>query len=395
MDNGRIAGTPSLLRSLNDRTTAGLLFDHGTLSKAELGAASGLSKPTAAQSLQRLTDLGLVTTGGSRTGGPGPAAQLFELDPTTGYAIAVDVANEIVRASIHGRDGSVLGNLTSIPGGRMAGEVLVEIFTTLTAEVPISPQTTYSMAVGVSGAYDEVADLVRHGDHLSELVGGLEQPGLRERISAAVPARVTIENDVKLVALAESSTGAAAEAATSVLFWAEAGVGAAAVLGGHIHRGATGSAGELAYLPVAGGPHTSPREPRGGFQVVAGGAALTELGRACGLAGDPAGMIAAAAAAPGTHGEEFLTELARRYATGISALIAVLDPEVVVLSGSYAAAGGQVLADRVAGAVADQAMRPVPVVLGALTDRPVLTGAAHLARSKLRQEVLERIGPVA
>src|SRR5699024_2833428 len=94
-------------------------------------------------------------------------------------------------------------------------------------------------------------DVVRHSGHLSPRIRGLDQPGVVRRVQEAVPARVSVENDVKLVALAESALGAAIEADSSVMLWAQGGVGSATVIEGRVHRGTTGSAGELDFLPVA------------------------------------------------------------------------------------------------------------------------------------------------
>jgi DNA-binding transcriptional ArsR family regulator len=53
-------GTPSLLRAINDRTALRLLADRGPLSRTQLGALAGLSKPTASQLMDRLEAAGLV-----------------------------------------------------------------------------------------------------------------------------------------------------------------------------------------------------------------------------------------------------------------------------------------------------------------------------------------------
>src|SRR5699024_3080342 len=221
----------------------------------------------------------------------------------------------------------------------------------------------------------------------------LDQPGVVRRVQEAVPARVSVENDVKLVALAESALGAAIEADSSVMLWAQGGVGSATVIEGRVHRGTTGSAGELDFLPVAR-MSGSGDQWQNGFQAWANREAVAQLGSEHDLSGSPREMIASAVADPDA-GHQFLQELAERYATGIAALVAVVDPDLVVLSGSYMFTGGDELARRIESAVAERAMRAVPVAIGQLRDQPVLAGASPLADRQLREILLEAVGPTA
>ncbi|NUP34561.1 MAG: winged helix-turn-helix domain-containing protein, partial [Streptomycetaceae bacterium] len=62
------AGRPSLLRAINDRAALDLLLDHGRLSRGQIGALTGLSKPTASQLLARLEAAGLVVATGTTEG---------------------------------------------------------------------------------------------------------------------------------------------------------------------------------------------------------------------------------------------------------------------------------------------------------------------------------------
>ena len=109
---------------------------------------------------------------------------------------------------------------------------------------------------------------------------------------------VVIENDVNLAAMAERADGAAAGADDFVLVWLGVGLGLATILGGRLHRGTAGAAGEIGYLPVHGAPlHTDIRHPAsGGFQSLAGGSAVRELAAKHGFAAQtPAEAVRAAA----------------------------------------------------------------------------------------------------
>ena len=214
---------------------------------------------------------------------------------------------------------------------------------------------------------------------------------------------------MNLAAMAEQSDGAAAGADDFVLAWLGVGLGLATVLGGRLHRGATGAAGEIGYLPVHGAPlHTDIRHPAsGGFQSLAGGSAVRDLAARHGFAAPtPAEAVRAALGAAGdegvrdgkngkgdmsAEGEAFLGELAHRVAVGVASVCVVLDPELVVLGGEVGRAGGTVLADRVAAAVASIWPSRPRVVPTSVPGEPVLRGAMQAAVAQARTALLASV----
>ena len=130
--------------------------------------------------------------------------------------------------------------------------------------------------------------------------------GVLGGLRGALHKNVLIENDVNLAAMAEHAVGAAAGTGDFVLLWLDVGVGLATVLGGRLHRGVTGAAGEIGWLAVPGAPVTSDvRHPAGGgMQWLAGADAVRELAAEHGFAadgvsaGDAVRAAVAAAGAP-------------------------------------------------------------------------------------------------
>jgi predicted NBD/HSP70 family sugar kinase len=210
---------------------------------------------------------------------------------------------------------------------------------------------------------------------------------------------VVIENDVNLAAMAERADGAAAGADDFVLIWLGIGLGLATILGGALHRGTAGAAGEIGYLPVHGAPlHTDIRHPASGsFQSLAGGSAVRELASKHGFtAPTPAEAVqtavsAVSAAHPEGSAEAFLGELAHRVAVGVASVCVVLDPGLVVLGGEVGRAGGTALADRVAAAVASIWPSRPRVVPTGVAGEPVLRGAMLAAVAQARAALLASV----
>jgi predicted NBD/HSP70 family sugar kinase len=217
--------------------------------------------------------------------------------------------------------------------------------------------------------------------------------GLRDALYADLNRPVSFENDVNLAAIAEARIGAARDVDDFVLIWISRGVGLAVVLGGRLHRGAAGVAGEIGYLYVPGGPlpdHHRVGNPRGvtpSFQQTINEKTVRGLAREHGFRAASASEAVGAAVAGGPAGEPVLDELARRVALGVVAVCVVLDPALVVLAGDVGSAGGEGLAARVQDQVARLAPVTPRVVVTRVPTDPVLQGALLTALEATREEV--------
>jgi predicted NBD/HSP70 family sugar kinase len=201
---------------------------------------------------------------------------------------------------------------------------------------------------------------------------------------------VVFGNDVNLAAVAEADAGAAMGCPDFALVWIGRGVGLASVLGGRLHPGATGAAGEIGYLPVAGAEvprNATRRGAKGPFQAIAGADAVRAIGQQHGFRGAEAADVVRAAVAAGDAGEPVLGELARRLALGVAAVCVVLDPPLVVLAGEVGQAGGPALAERVEREVAAITIVSPRVVITEVPAEPVLYGALRMALDAVRDEV--------
>jgi predicted NBD/HSP70 family sugar kinase len=396
MSRSRQPGTPRLLRALNDRAALELLMTEGPLTRTRLGELTGLSKVTASQLVERLEERGLVTRVGEVAGSRGPNAQLYAVDPSSAYVVGVEVNSESDRVTAACADitGTVVGRVeqstrdTDDPVG-VVHQAVVKAADSAQAQL----KSVRRVVLGTPGLVDPATGDISYVYNLPRWHTGL-LPALREDLR--VP--VTFENDVNLAAVAESQLGAARGAEDFVLVWADVGIGVAIMLNGRLHRGSTGAAGEIGFMPVAGAPiaRDPGRRIRGavqqiigldaGFQHLAGLAAVRQVARDHGFDGPGTDGIRAAVAA-GTAGSAVLDELARRLALGVACTSVVLDPPLVVIAGQIGRAGGMALAERVQHEVAAITVVSPRVVATEITDEPVLTGALHTALAATRDEV--------
>jgi predicted NBD/HSP70 family sugar kinase len=383
----RLPGTPRLLRALNDRAALELLLTRGPLTRAQLGEMTGLSKVTASQLVERLEERGLVRRVGEQAGGRGPNAQLYAVTPGSAHVIGVDVGPDRVVAACADITGAIIGRVeqstqdTNDPVGVVHSAVVQAA-----AQAGTDMASVRRVVLGTPGLVDPKTGEISFAVDLPRWHRGLLDD-LRKDLSTPV----VFGNDVNLAAVAEAHTGAAVGVEDFVLIWIGRGVGLASVIGGRLHHGSTGAAGEIGYLPVPGAdvPRNASKRGvvKGAFQALAAADAVKAIGKKHGFRGADAADVVRAAVAAGPAGEAVLDDLAGRLALGVAAVCVVLDPPLVVLAGEVSQAGGAALAERVEQEVAAITLVSPRVVVSEVAVEPVLTGALQTALDAVRDEV--------
>jgi predicted NBD/HSP70 family sugar kinase len=389
----RRPGTPSLLRELNDRSALELLLTGGPMTRSQLGEHTGLSKVTASQLLARLEERGLVAVAGEQAGGRGPNAALYAVVPSSAYVAGLHVEQNEISAAVADVTGTVVTQVSVNPADAADPVALVRgaVLAACTA-AGVAPEALRAFVIGTPGVLDP-----RTGDPRLAVNLPAWHEGVLDALRRDLGRPVTLENDVNLAAMAERSVGAAVGVEDFVLVWIGVGLGLAIVLGGRLHRGVGGAAGEIGYLPVPGVPlpEDVTHPATGAFQRLVGGQALVPVAAEYGFVAPTAAeaVLAAvdAAAAGQERGADFLAELAGRVATGVAAVSVVLDPGLVVLGGDVGLAGGAELARRVAAQVGRICPARPDVVPSGVSGVPVLRGAILAAVDQARAELLDSV----
>ncbi len=394
-------GTPRLLRQLNDRAALELLLSEGPLTRTQLGTRTGLSKVTASQLLSRLEERDLVRVVGSQAGGRGPNAALYAVVPESAYVAVLDVSAGNVTATIADITGRIISDVTVDP--RASDDPVALVHTAVmrlvdTAGVPLDK--VRACVIGTPGVVDPRTGDIRFSFDLMSW-----HEGVLEALRTDLKRSVMLENDVNLAALAEHSEGAAKGVDEFVLIWLSAagGVGMSTMIDGRIHRGRSGGAGEIGYLPVPGAPmpvdvglsggyeslqDQGDRELPHGFQALVKAKQVVTLAAEHGIDGeDVTEVVASASACDSPEKAAFLDAFADRLARGVAAVSVIIDPGLVVLGGDVAKAGGLKLAERVQTATARIAPNSTEVALGMVEGSPVVRGALLHALERARDEV--------
>ncbi|MFI2764182.1 ROK family transcriptional regulator [Streptomyces echinatus] len=417
--------SPSTARALNDRLALRLLQQQGPLTAGQLKQLTGLSRPTVADLVDRLTASGLITVvGESGEQRRGPNARLYGIVADRAHLAALDVRTEGVFVLVSDLVGRVRAEASVPIGGDTGTGPAVEqaVAAVESALKEAGADRLHTVGIGAPGLIDPATGDLRDSAGL---------PAWHRRLAAALQdrlpgARVTVENETNLAALAEQREGAARDRDTFVLLWLGHGVGAAVVLDGTLRRGASGGTGEIGFLPVPGTSGLpSATDCDGGFHSLTGAAAVVALAGECGLPVPAApdgpgaaeavrgavaevgsveaarGVVTGAETVRGTVAEvgagegavddrpasRFLRALADRIAVGAASVVAVLDPGCVVLGGEVGQAGGAVLAELVRERLGRMSPLATEVRASGLGGAAVLRGALLTARERAQDDL--------
>ena len=366
--------TLELLRSLSDEHVLRALMSRRHATRAEIAAATGLSKPTISESVRRLSASGSVVDTGERTSGRGRVGTYYALPATTGCALVAGLAPEGIVAEAVDVYGEVLARsqapVTRSPGAGQVARTLEGVAGEVVA------QMAGPCRLAVVSAADPVD---RESGRLVELpdspflLGALDAPAV---LAELVDGPVTVDNDVNWAARAERSHGGAAGMRDFVYLFLGEGLGCAVITDGEVRRGHTGLAGEIAYVVTVGPGGVAMR--------------LTDVFDALGLRRPGTAAIDVPAllhaVEPDTEAAaEVRSTLGRAVAGVLSAVVALTDPAVVLVGGPWGRHPSVLAA--VAHALADAPL-DVPVEAAAVDDEPSLTAARETALQQLRDAII-------
>jgi predicted NBD/HSP70 family sugar kinase len=382
------AARPRLIRTLNEQLLLDQMRGNGPVSRSELASASGLSKPTVGLALANLQRDELVKHAGRRAGGRGRSALLYEIRSDAGFVLGLDVGREFVRGAVADLGGAVRAR-ESRPARSSSGVARVRELAKLAAEllrdagVPLGGGALRHTVVGSPGVVEPGGRALRMAPNLP----GWERPAVLRDLRRLLGDATTIENDVDAATVAERDHGHGRDVSTFAFVSVGTGIGMGLVLDGKLHRGAHGAAGEIAFLPLADGS-LDPRDAqrRGALESAASSAAVVRAARQAGARLRSARSVFAAAADGDGLAREVVAGEAAIVARALAAIVAVVDPELIVLGGGIGRAPG--FADEVRGRLAELSPIVPDVRPSALGEDAVVDGCLAVGGEQLWERVL-------
>jgi len=377
---GRVAmsGSQSALREANRALIVETVHRHGGLTQVELAGATGLSTATVSTIVKELLFAGVVDT--RNTTRSGRRAQMVTIAHRVGLAVGVHIGVRHLRVALGDVTHEVVAEQTlPLPHEHRMDTSLDRaalLITDLLERVGSTLDEVAGIGIGLPAPVDSATGMIS----VRGIMRGWDEIHIGHVLSKRLGCAVFVDNDANLGALAESVRGSTLAYRDSIFVRASYATGAGIVLGGQVHPGFAGTAGEIGHVQVDPAGDICRCGSRGCLDTVVGASALIEPLRA-------------------SHGTLTLRDVVQRAIEGdvgcrrviadagstigvvVSGLAIALNPQAIVVGGELAATGELLLSplrEAIRQRVLPNQIAPLEVVLGELGEQAEVIGALEM-----------------
>lgn len=326
------------------------LYFSKMLSCADLSVLTNKSVPFTTKFLNELIADGSVVETGYALSTGGRRPQMYSLKPDLHYIVSVAVDQLITTICLMDMQNNIIGDLVKVDlplqNNANALEQLRNALVEFVENATIPKEKIAGIGISMPGFVD-----VKKGINHSFFASGDESIVSFIRKEIEIP--VLIDNDSSLIGLAELRLGTARNHKNVMVINIGWGVGLGMILNGELFRGHNGFAGEFSHIPVfknnkiCSCGKTGCLETETSLLVIVQKAIEgLKKGRMSVLNNfsfenveESCNAIIDAASKGDTFAVELFSEAGYNLGLGISILITLMNPELIVLSGRGAAAG--------------------------------------------------------
>jgi predicted NBD/HSP70 family sugar kinase len=357
--------TPPLLKHLNERTVLEAIRAGAPISRAEISRRAGISKPTVSLALRSLEHAGLVREAPHGPDGPSYGAVFFEPVPDAAFVLGLDLGSRFLRGAVADLAGRIRARhdveLRGADADR-ALETILSLHRALIENASLPPDRIDTVVLGFPGIVEASSQTLRL---TQPYITGLEGRAYGAELSERLGLPVKLDNDINLAAVGERWAGVARGVDDFAFLSVGTGTGLGLVLGGELHTGTHGAAGEIDWALAGLDGEVDPSAE--GTERIA-----TELGW------DDSAFDARDVFTAARRGDDLARKVidvvARRIAAHIAPVAAVADPELVVLGG-WLGMNGDLLLEKVRSLLGEWLPYPPRVEISSLGESAVLMGA--------------------
>lgn len=305
--------------------------------------------------------------------------------------IGIDAGGTTTKGALVDLRGVILERVEIATDPEAATKTILGVVDRLLDAATASGRAVTAVGVGAAGFVDHASGEVTFSPN-----SNYGDPHIRAAVETRSSLPVAVDNDANAAVWGERAFGAARGCDHVAMLVIGTGIGSGFVLDGKMLRGWTGAGAEFGHVVIdPAGPKCS-CGLRGCLEQLASGDAIGRMGREAAaddpgtlmieLAGSVARItgehVATAAARHDDAAVRVLRRAGRALAIGMSNVVNVFDPQLIVLGGGAVDAGEPFLGvarDELARMTTAQRRRPVRVDLTALGNDAGILGAAALA----------------
>jgi predicted NBD/HSP70 family sugar kinase len=377
------SGSLSSLRESNRRRVIDALRERGTVSRAELARVTGLSRSTVSTIVADLIESGLAAEGDGATpdGHAGRPPVMVSLDSSAGLALGIDFGHRHLRVAVSDLSHTVLAETwreidvdhSAEHGLAAAAEFVDQVL----EEAGVDRGRVIGAGMGLPAPIDRASGTVESSCILPGWVGVDAAAEARRRLGMLV----AVENDANLGALAELVWGAGQGKSDVAYIKLATGIGAGLILGGRIHHGVGGTAGEIGHTLIVEAGAVCRCGNRGCLETLASARAIADLLSASRGEQISTRRLLELSAAGDAAAQRLIGDAGRAVGVAVANLCNLLNPQCVIVGGDLSAAGDvllEPLGDSVRRNAIPSTVEDIEIVPGVLGERAELLGALAL-----------------
>lgn len=343
---------------------------------------TGLARSTVSQRIDALKSAGLILESGEAapsTGGRPPS--LLEFNADAGLVLAADLGATHSRISVSNLLGESLANVAAemdIDDGPL--EVLTWLEQTskdLFAEIERPMSDLRSVGIGLPGPVDFVMGMAVN----PPIMAGWHTFPVSEHCRAVFNAPVLVDNDVNIMALGEYWV---MEPKVEDFLYVKVGtgIGSGLILGGMLHRGAKGAAGDLGHVRANSDDALCRCGNNGCLEATAGGAAIAARLRDKGHDVTGSRDVVRLVEEGNRDAIRMVRTAGRLIGEALASTVNLLNPAMIMIGGDLAKAEPQLLAgirEVVYQRSTTLSTTDLQITVSSLGDYAGITGAAAMA----------------
>lgn len=366
------------------------------ISRARLNEALNPSRGKISTEVGRLIEAGLLAEEGFADSEGGRRSSLLGIPYSAGLIGAIDIGATSIDVALTTLGGELVahrGEPADVRDGpRPVIDRVKALLADLLEERVASAQDVLAIGVGVPGPVEQTSGRLT----APPIMPGWDRFPIRESFAGEYAAPVFVDNDVNIMALGEHWGGVAKGVDDMIFVKVGTGIGSGIIVGGRLHRGAQGCAGDFGHICV------HPEGPlclcgnTGCLEAMAAAPAIVLEAEKCAREGESPSLLAVLQ----EKGELSMTDVGEAAKRGdycaltvirksgrligqtLAAAVNVLNPSMIVIGGGVSRLGHTLLAE-VRSAVYQRSLplatRNLPIVMSELDDVAGVVGASVMA----------------
>ena len=372
----------------------------GPISRARLIEALNSSRGKISAEVTRLIEKGLLAEKGLAQSDGGRRSSLLGISPSAGLIAAVDIGATSIDVALTTLGSELLarrGEPADVRDGPLSTLDRVKfLLSELLDEQAANARDVLAIGVGVPGPVEQASGLLT----VPPIMPGWDRFPIREAFAGEYAAPVFVDNDVNVMALGEHWSGVAKGVDDMMFVKIGTGIGSGIIIGGHLHRGTQGCAGDFGHICVDPDGPLCTCGNAGCLEALAAAPAIVLQAERCAREGESP-LLMALLREKGELTMKVVGEAARRgdycaltiirksgrlIGQTLASAVNVVNPSMIVIGGGVSRVGNALLAE-VRSAVYQRSLplatRNLPIVMSELDDVAGVVGASAMAAGEV------------